>query len=465
MQDDQSKHDDLLSSACEAAPEQGTVDINAGEPEGTSLAADNAAGGAPSAEAASEREPSKSEALSWCFGRNAAASVPQPPKSFVPVFLSIIAVCLALLILLLFIGDAGLTVYREVHTEHTIYVREDGTVSGVLSASEAASIAAKSTVTIIAMGESAQSIGSGFVYTADGYIVTNHHVVEGMSRFQVKLPTGEAIDATLRGSNEHADIAILKVERSDLVPMALGSSSNLTVGADVIALGTPGSLDNEGTVTFGNVSALNRFVPVYDNLGNVLYRMKLIQTDTELNPGNSGGPLVDRNGKVVGINNRRLFNYNGDVFIGIGYAIPIDEAKIVIDAIIDKGAFTGENPVAVGKCTLGITGRGLLGGYWYSDLQAETVERSEIEKPGYTYIPYDGVYVTEVSGSNVIGKLEIKDIITRINGLVVRTIQDVIGEINRYPAYSNVKLTVMRQKGGKYEEVTVEVRLGLADLA
>ncbi len=405
--------------------------------------------------------------LSFRFGEHFDAKTEEKhsTKSFMPVFLSVIAVCLALLVLLLFIGDAGIKVYREVHTEHTIYVREDGTVTGLLSANEAAALAAKSTVTVVAYKDSTQSIGSGFVYTANGYICTNHHVIEGMNEFQVILPSGEAVDATLRGSDRYADLAVLKIDRTDLVPIGIGASATLTVGDDVIALGTPGTLDNQHTVTFGNVSALGRFVSIFDSLGNVTHRMKMIQTDTEINPGNSGGPLVDRNGKIVGINNRRFFNYNGSTFIGIGYAIPIDEAKVVIDAIIEKGSFTGENPVASGKCMLGITGRGLIGGYWYSDLQAETVERSDKEKEGYVYIEHDGVYVTEVSGSNVIGKLEVKDIITRINGLYVRTIQDVIGEINRYPAYSEVTLTVMREKGGSYSEITVKVRLSLADLA
>lgn len=463
MKDDQSKRDDLLNEAGESAPQQETAAV--GEPEGVSPATEDAADGAAT-EGSVEAVPAEDAVLSWRFGADTAASVPRrSQKSFVPVFLSIIAVCLALLILLLFIGDAGLTVYREIHTEHTIYVREDGTVSGLLSAGEAASIAAKSTVTIVASNDSAYSLGSGFVYTADGYIVTNYHVIDGMSEIQVVLPAGGAVDATLRGGDRYADIAVLKVDRTDLVPIGIGSSAALSVGADVIAIGTPASLDNQHTVTFGNVSALGRFVSIFDSAGNVTHRVKMIQTDAEINPGNSGGPLVDRNGKVVGINSRRLFNYRGNTYIGIGYAIPIDEAKIMIDEIIDKGAFTGENPVASGKCVLGVVGRGLLGGYWYSDLQAQTVERSEIEQPGYTYIPYDGVYVTEVSGSNVFGKLEVSDIITRINGLYVRTIQDVIDEINRYPAYSSVELTVMRMDNGQYEEVTVEVRLGLADLA
>lgn len=405
--------------------------------------------------------------FSWSFGdrlKTVTNEEDHSSKSFIPVFLGVIAVCLALLVLLLFIGDAGIKVYREVHTEHTIYVREDGTVTGLLSPNEAAALAAKSTVTIVASSDTAQSLGSGFVYAADGYIVTNYHTVRGMDKFQIILPSGEAVDAILHGGEPYADLAVLKVDQTDLEPIGMGSSSALTVGDDVIAIGTPASLEHQQTATFGNVSALGRLVIIDDGLGNITHRIKAIQTDTEINPGNSGGPLIDRNGKVVGINTRRLLNYNGNTYIGIGYAIPIDEAKIVIDALIKEGKFTGENPVASGKCVLGITGRGLEGGYWYSDLQAETVERSPTEKEGYVYNEFDGVYVSAVSGSNVIGKLEVGDMITRINGLCVYTVQDIIGLINCYPAYSEITLTVMRKVNGSYSEMIVKVRLDVAAL-
>lgn len=400
--------------------------------------------------------------LDWRFGERSAAPSPEKHRAwrFYGLFAATLAVTLAVLVLLLFVGETGIKIYRTVTNERTVFVRENGTDGKLLTPEEAADLVRASTVTVSVKHEGAQGIGSGFVYTADGYICTNHHVIADALEVQVLLPSGEAVDAVVVGSDAAADVAVLKIEKTGLTPAKIGSSATLLVGEDVVAVGTPHSMEYSGTATFGKVSYTNRLLSIKNSDNTVTKKMTVIQTDAAVNNGNSGGPLANMYGEVVGIvAMKQAYTASGNPVENIGFALPIDGAKVIIDAIIANGAFTGENPIASGRTLLGLTGRGLKGGYWYSDPTADSLVESATEKPGYFQMPRDGVYVVSVSGQTVVGKIRAGDIIVKINGLRMYNIYDVIGEVNRYRAGTTAAVTVLRPDGGDYTEITVEVLL------
>lgn len=175
-----------------------------------------------------------------------------------------------------------------------------------------------------------EGTGSGVVYRSDGYIITNDHVVGNADSIQVRLATGELVDASLVGSAmPSADIAVVKLARTDLTAIRVGSSRALRVGDLAIAIGSPFGL--EGTVTSGVVSALHRNI----TLGPGVRFTDAVQTDAPINPGNSGGALVNAKGELIGINTAIFSETGGNV--GIGFAIPVDVATKVADQIIATG--------------------------------------------------------------------------------------------------------------------------------
>lgn len=252
-----------------------------------------------------------------------------------------------------------------------------------------------------------------------------------------------------------ADLAVLRVEAAGLIPAKIGSSAELLVGDAVVAVGSPVSLELPLTATFGNVSATNRLVAIYDNAGNITHKLTLIQTDASVNPGNSGGAMADMYGRVVGVVVRKYMGNGSVAYEGLGFAIPIDGAKTILDAIIKDGAFRGENPVAEGRSLLGVTGFGVQKEYWYHLDANGSVASSEKEQDGYTYMPVSGIYVDAVSGQNARGLLKSGDIITEINGLHVGSIQALITAVNLHRAGELVNLTVYRNGS----EITVNIRL------
>src|SRR5688572_4039695 len=172
-----------------------------------------------------------------------------------------------------------------------------------------------------------QSLGSGFVWSSDGIIVTNNHVIEGASRITVNLQDGSQLSAKLIGVDPDSDLAVLRVESKKLVAAPIGASSDLMIGESVVAVGNPFGLS--GTVTTGVVSALGRSVPSQEQ-GRTY--TDFIQTDASINRGNSGGPLLNIEGRVIGINVALYQNAQG-----IGLAIPVDRAKEVIQDLLRYG--------------------------------------------------------------------------------------------------------------------------------
>lgn len=173
------------------------------------------------------------------------------------------------------------------------------------------------------------SLGSGFIYSADGYILTNHHVVDGAAEIVVTLSDRRVFTAELIGSDPHSDVAVLKIEADNLPTLKLGSSESLRVGEWVLAIGSPFGFDH--SVTAGIVSAMGRSLPA-DNY------VPFIQTDVAINPGNSGGPLFNLDGEVVGIN-AQIYSRSGG-FMGLSFAIPIEIAVEVAQQLRDTGTVT-----------------------------------------------------------------------------------------------------------------------------
>src|SRR5688500_3343063 len=180
-----------------------------------------------------------------------------------------------------------------------------------------------------------QSLGSGFIWSADGIIVTNNHVIEGASRITVNFNDGSQLAARLIGVDPDSDLAVLRVDAKQLVAAPIGTSSDLMIGETVVAVGNPFGLS--GTVTTGVLSAVGRSVPSQDQSRTFT---DFIQTDASINPGNSGGPLLNIEGRVIGINVAIYAQAQG-----IGFAIPVDRAKKVIQDLLRFGevhaAWTG----------------------------------------------------------------------------------------------------------------------------
>ena len=243
-----------------------------------------------------------------------------------------------------------------------------------------------------------EGAGSGVIITADGYIVTNHQVIDGATNINVRLADGKEYHAAVIGSDAKTDLAVIKIEGKDLKPAAYGSSSELLVGEKVVAVGNPlGKLG--GTVTQGIISALDREITI-DNT-----TMRLLQTDTAINPGNSGGGMFNTSGQLVGVVNAKSA---GEEIEGLGFAIPIDTAKAVVEDLIGHGYVKGRvNPgfvfVEINDTMTAMMYRVNELGLYISS----TEKGSDAEKAGFK----SGDYVLKVEGKEVATEAEANAII------------------------------------------------------
>lgn len=241
------------------------------------------------------------------------------------------------IILSLFIGISGtlLVVYYIPNDEGEKVVQEV-TITESDTIAPAVNKVYDSVVTVLNYGNQLQATGTGFVYKTDdkyGYILTNNHVISGAKKIEVTNTENVTIEATLLGSDEYADLAVLRVDKSFVLQVAtLGSSTDSEIGDTVFAVGTPVDVKYAGSVTKGIISGKNRMVNVTLDDGGA-FMMEVIQTNTAINPGNSGGPLVNINGEVIGINTLKLVE---DEIEGMGFAIPIEMATSVLDRL-EKG--------------------------------------------------------------------------------------------------------------------------------
>ena len=263
-----------------------------------------------------------------------------------------------------------------------------------------------------------EGIGSGFIINKEGYILTNYHVVKGAQEVTVTLSTGKEVKAKVVNYDENQDIAMIKLEGKFEVPAVaeLGNSKDVKPGEDVIAIGTPLSKDFAQTVTKGVVSAVGRSVNTETGK-----QVNLIQTDTAINPGNSGGPLVNSEGKVIGINTLKLAGGAE----GIGFAIPINEVKAKLDVL--------SKPLL----TLGVKVR-------------------EIDKEmSNEYNLPEGIYVVEVVPFSPAEKAGIKqgDTIVKFAGERVKTLEELNKIKNKMKSGDKVETEVIRD--GKKINFTV----------
>ena len=237
-------------------------------------------------------------------------------------------------------SDGGTTVYQgkrpsTVINTASIDTSKQMTAAEVYAGNVNSTVGITTQVTTNFWGYTTQSAasGSGFIYSADGYIITNYHVIESASSIKVTLYDGKSYDAQLVGYDESNDVAVLKIDAKDLTPVTIGDSDNLNVGDSVIAIGNPlGELTF--SLTSGAVSALDREVTMSNNV-----TMELIQTDCAINSGNSGGALFNLYGEVIGITNAKYSGSSGSgaSIDNIGFAIPINSVRSIVDSIIEKG--------------------------------------------------------------------------------------------------------------------------------
>ena len=172
-----------------------------------------------------------------------------------------------------------------------------------------------------------QGVGSGVIINDDGYVLTNHHVIDDAERLRVTLSDGRVFNGKVVGVDPPTDLAVIKIETKEEIPVAkLGNSSELKVGQIVLAVGNPFGLTGGPTVTSGIVSSLNRSIQTENGM------LELIQTDAAINPGNSGGPLVNTAGEVIAINTANM-----PYAQGIGFAVPVNTAKEILNELIEKG--------------------------------------------------------------------------------------------------------------------------------
>ena len=265
-----------------------------------------------------------------------------------------------------------------------------------------------------------RGLGSGFIVSGDGYIMTNAHVVDGATEVMVKLTDRREFKAKVIGSDKKSDIAVIKIDAKNLPVVSTGSSDRVNVGEWVVAIGSPFGFEN--TVTAGIVSAKARSLP-NDSL------TPFIQTDVPVNPGNSGGPLFNLNGEVVGINSQ-IFSESGG-FQGISFAIPIDIALNVKDQLIAHGKVT--------RARLGVT---------IQDVNQQLANSFKLPRPM-------GALVSEVEGDGPAAKAGLKsgDVITKLDGRDIDRSSDLPSRVAALKPGSSTHVEVWR--GGKPVDITV----------
>lgn len=284
-----------------------------------------------------------------------------------------------------------------------------------------------------------QSDGSGVVYSKDGYIITNYHVIadavenanygsvaKGAEiRVYLTSDTENGEPASVVGYDASADIALLKIDKTGLPAVELGNSDELDVGQYAVAIGAPGGLDYMGSVSMGIVSGLDRSITTESGV-----QMNLIQTDASINPGNSGGALLDENGRLIGINNAKMSGTNYD---GMGFAIPVNEVDQICRRLISQEG--GQ------QAYLGVT----INTYYTSD---------RLQSMGYP----SGVVVYSVAEDSPAAAAGLKqgDLLTEFNGTAITSYAAMISEKNKYNAGDTVTIKFVRNRQYQTVKVTLE---------
>ena len=282
-----------------------------------------------------------------------------------------------------------------------------------------------SVVSVISTTSEGTGSGSGVIMSKDGYIITNNHVVDGAQSVSVQLSDGTSLDAEIIGTDEQTDLAVIKVTpTSDLTAAEFGDSDELEPGEYAYAIGSPGGVQFANTITGGRISAINRDLTVNDRV------MTLIQTDASINNGNSGGALINKYGQVVGITSAKLSgNAFGSATVeGMGFAIPINTAKDIVDELIQNGYVSG-------RPSIGITG--------------QNVESADGKVSGVQVYSIDSRAKAASEG------LQVGDVITAVDGTPT-TDMDKVNELKQdKKAGDKLTLSVYRISTGKTLNITI----------
>ncbi|MGE5456035.1 MAG: S1C family serine protease [Ignavibacteriales bacterium] len=288
------------------------------------------------------------------------------------------------------------------------------------------------------------STGTGFIYKKDdkfGYLITNHHVIDGANKVQVVNTAGEIVDATILGSDEFADIAVLSVDVNTVLQVAkIGASTELNLGDSLFTVGSPLGKTYMGTVTKGILSGKDRTVEV-DLADKGTFMMEVLQTDAAINPGNSGGPLCDINGEVVGINSLKLVK---DEIESMGFAIPVELAMATVDRL-EKGE-------EIKRPLLGV----------------ELLDLDDYGQLNYYRIDIDdsvnqGAVIATVSNDSPakVADLRPGDVITEIDGTAIKSVAHLRFVLYKYAVGDTIKIKYNR--GGKESTKDVLLNKSLED--
>lgn len=287
-----------------------------------------------------------------------------------------------------------------------------------------------STTNIFGFTTPTASAGSGFILTADGYIATNYHVIKAANKVKVTLYNGESYDAAVVGGDEDFDVAVIKIEAEDLQPVVLGNSDHLNVGDTVLAVGNP-----LGELTFsmssGIASSVNRAI----NVDGTPFNM--IQVDASINHGNSGGPLFNTYGEVVGIVSAKYSSESNTGAEGLGFAIPINDVSAIVEDIMENGAVTDKA---------------------YIGIKAYTVNSETVQM--YGDLLREGVYISEVEKGSAAAKagMQAGDIIIKLGDKTVTSMNDLTAAKKNYRAGDTAEFTVFRSG----EEVKLSLTFDVA---
>lgn len=270
-----------------------------------------------------------------------------------------------------------------------------------------------------------QGVGSGVIFRSDGYIVTNYHVIAGAQEIVVSLPDERSFTGQVIGADELTDLAVVKIDATDLKVAEFGNSDDIMVGEPAIAIGNPMGLEFQGSVTSGVISALNRTLDINER------QLKLIQTDAAINPGNSGGALVNADGKVIGINSAKLAANGVE---GMGFAIPINSVRAIVDELMSNG-----------KVLRPYIGVGVF--------DKETAARQ-----GYRLNAEKGVYVEEITLNGPADKAGIRrgDLILEIDGKEINKVGELRAVILDHKAGDTIRVKIERDGSKNDVDVVLE---------
>lgn len=270
-----------------------------------------------------------------------------------------------------------------------------------------------------------EGAGSGVIFRADGYIVTNNHVISGAKEIIVSLADGRSLKGKLIGADEVTDLAVVKVEASDLPVAAFGDSDEIVVGEPAIAIGNPLGLEFQGSVTSGVISALNRTLDISDK------RVKLLQTDAAINPGNSGGALVNADGQVIGINSAKVAANGVE---GMGFSIPSNTVQAIIKELMEKGY--------VARPYLGVT----------------IFDPNTAARYGYQLNIDKGVYIFRLTLGGPADKagLQRGDIILKIDDKEVNSVSELRQQVGEHKVGDSVKITFDRNGSTHTADIVLE---------